>query len=190
MDERRRPSLVAGSFGPGHRTAAQLLAGGLVIPGAIARTISSRWSRAASFSPRAASAIARSARLVIGRIGGDARLELTPVVGGAGHLRQLERGLDALDGGELALVRRHQRDRLLGAGGVAADEVGAGEPGERRRVLLVLAQHAAKISAAVCRSPASSAASASFRTAAMSASASSPRTRSTNARTGSPAALP
>ena len=52
-----------------------------------------------------------------------------------------KRRLHLLDGRDLLLVGRHERDHLLGAVDVAGLQVAAGEAGERHRVLLVLLQH-------------------------------------------------
>ena len=58
--------------------------------------------------------------------------------------RELERGARACHGCALGLCRRHERQRLLGAGEIAGLDVALGEAGEALRVLAILLQDLAE----------------------------------------------
>ena len=77
---------------------------------------------------------------MIGRLGRDLGFELGRIAGLARHLGEIEGRAHAGDGAGVALVGRHQAERLLGARRIASLEVASGETSQRRDVLRVLLQ--------------------------------------------------
>ena len=77
---------------------------------------------------------------MVGGLGLDLGLELAGIARLAGELGQVQRRAHAGDGSGLALVGRHQAQRLLGALDIAALEIAARQARERRHVLRVLLQ--------------------------------------------------
>src|SRR5690606_21191916 len=117
----------------------ELLARGLLIPVPVAaEELKEMLQRTGLVAVCGQSQRKVEARLMIGRVGGDLRLQLGRIRTGACLLGELQGGDHAGDSARLLLVRRHQSDGLLRMSRSPALQMAFREPRQRGYVLTVL----------------------------------------------------